>query len=139
MKDYLVELGVDANLMLQVMATPDKDMYWLTRDELLASHLAKGKRGEELVKGTESDPDEAGSSNLARWPRSSNRRWWALVDFGKDSVEAPQAAKAGSEGNLGYWKVGRIQEALRSLNTRSSRDLRGAGPEMSREQPRQVP
>jgi tetratricopeptide (TPR) repeat protein len=56
MKDYLVEMGVDANLMLQVMATPHKDMYWLTRDELLASRLAnQGKSGEELVTGTESD------------------------------------------------------------------------------------
>jgi tetratricopeptide (TPR) repeat protein len=56
MKDYLVEMGVDANLMLQVVATPHKDIYWLTRDELLASRLTnQGKSGEELITGTESD------------------------------------------------------------------------------------
>ncbi|MBO0763296.1 MAG: tetratricopeptide repeat protein [Hyphomicrobiaceae bacterium] len=56
MKDYLVQMGVDANLMLQIVATPHKDMYWLTRDELLASRLVnQAKSGEELVTGVESD------------------------------------------------------------------------------------
>jgi tetratricopeptide (TPR) repeat protein len=56
MKDYFVEMGIDANLMLQIVATPHKDMHWLTRDELLASRLAnQATSGEELVTGNESD------------------------------------------------------------------------------------
>ena len=56
MKDYFVEMGVDANLMLRLLATPHKDMYWLTYDELQVSRLTnQPKSGEELVAGGESD------------------------------------------------------------------------------------
>jgi hypothetical protein len=56
MKDFFVEMGVDANLMLRLLATPHKDMYWLTYDELQSSRLANQARsGEELITGAESD------------------------------------------------------------------------------------
>jgi hypothetical protein len=77
MKDYFVEMGVDANLMLRLLATPHKQMYWLTRDELQSSRLANQARsGEELVTGSESDewmiasPKAAESlARLAREPK----------------------------------------------------------------------
>jgi len=56
MKDFFVEMGIDANLMLRLLATPHKDMYWLTHDELQSSRLANQSRsGEELITGAESD------------------------------------------------------------------------------------
>ena len=49
-------MGVDATLMLKLLATPHKQVYWLTRDELQTARLAnQSKSGEELITGTESD------------------------------------------------------------------------------------
>ena len=48
MKDFLVEMGVDANLMSRLLSTPHQDMYWLTHDELKTSRLTnqtKERRG----------------------------------------------------------------------------------------------
>jgi hypothetical protein len=63
--------------MLRLLATPHKQMYWLTRDELQSSRLANQARsGEELVTGSESDewmiasPKAAESlARLAREPK----------------------------------------------------------------------
>ena len=56
MKDFLVEMGVDSNLMSRLLSTPHQDMYWLTHDDLKTSRLAtQTKSGEELIVGSESD------------------------------------------------------------------------------------
>jgi tetratricopeptide (TPR) repeat protein len=78
MKDYLVEMGIDANLMLQIIATPHKNMHWLTRDELLASRLAnQATSGEELVTGVESDEwivtSPKAAENMARLLREERK------------------------------------------------------------------
>jgi hypothetical protein len=66
MKDYFVEMGVDANLMLRLLATPHNDMYWLTHDELQLSRLTnQPKSGEELVTGGESDEWMTASPKVA--------------------------------------------------------------------------
>src|SRR5262249_27742702 len=37
MKDFLVEMGVDAALMTRLLSTPHQSMYWLSNDELATS------------------------------------------------------------------------------------------------------
>jgi tetratricopeptide (TPR) repeat protein len=79
MKDYFVEMGVDANLMLRLLATPHKDMYWLTFDELQSSRLTnQPKSGEELVTGGESDEwmttSPRAAENLAKLAREMQKR-----------------------------------------------------------------
>lgn len=78
MKDYFVEMGVDANLMLRLLATPHKDMYWLTYDELQLSRLTnQPKSGEELVTGGESDEwmtaSPRAAENLAKLAREMKK------------------------------------------------------------------
>jgi hypothetical protein len=78
MKDYFVEMGVDANLMLRLLATPHKDMYWLTSDELQLSRLTnQPKSGEELVTGGESDEwmtaSPRAAENLAKLAREMQK------------------------------------------------------------------
>jgi len=78
MKDFFVEMGVDANLMLRLLATPHKDMYWLTHDELQSSRLANQARsGEELVTGGESDEwmiaSPSAAENLAKLTRETQK------------------------------------------------------------------
>jgi hypothetical protein len=78
MKDFFVEMGVDANLMLKLLATPHKDMYWLTRDELQLSRLAnQAKSGEELVTGGESEEwmiaSPRAAENLAKVTRETQK------------------------------------------------------------------
>jgi hypothetical protein len=56
MKDYLVEMGVDATLMLKLLSAPHTNMYWLTREDLTLTRLAnQAKSGEELITGGELD------------------------------------------------------------------------------------
>jgi tetratricopeptide (TPR) repeat protein len=79
MKDYFVEMGVDANLMLRLLATQHKDMYWLTYDELQLSRLTnQPKSGEELVTGGESDEwmtaSPRAAENLAKLAREMQKR-----------------------------------------------------------------
>ena len=79
MKDYFVEMGVDANLMLRLLATPHKHMYWLTFDELQLSRLTnQPKSGEELVTGGESDDWMMASprvvENLAKLAREVQKK-----------------------------------------------------------------
>lgn len=53
--DYFAEMGVDAVVMLRLMATPHSSMYWFRRDELAHARLTTAARsGEEVVTGGES-------------------------------------------------------------------------------------
>jgi tetratricopeptide (TPR) repeat protein len=79
MKDYFVEMGVDANIMLRLLATPHKDMYWLTYDDLQLSRLTNQARsGEEQVTGTESDEwmttSPRAAENLAKLAREMRKQ-----------------------------------------------------------------
>jgi tetratricopeptide (TPR) repeat protein len=78
MKDYFVEMGVDANLMLRLLATPHKQMYWLNHDELQVSRLTnQATSGEELITGGESDDwimaSPRAAENLARLAREAQK------------------------------------------------------------------
>src|SRR5262249_26272487 len=74
MKDFLVEMGVDAALRTRVLTTPHQSMYWLSNDELATSRLAnQSKSGEELVAGAESDDWILAAPRLADGLESS--RW----------------------------------------------------------------
>jgi tetratricopeptide (TPR) repeat protein len=56
LKDYFVEMGVDAVVMLRMLNTPHKDMYWFRREELAQTRLTtQVKSGEELINGAETD------------------------------------------------------------------------------------
>ena len=41
---------------------------------------------------------------------------WSPIDLGKDGVEAPKTAEAGSHRDLGHWERGFIEQPFRSLH-----------------------
>jgi hypothetical protein len=65
--------------------------------------------------------------------------WWTLVDLGKYGIEAPQAAKAGTNCNLGHRQVGTIDQALGALDARGLCDLRRSRAEMLLKRAAQMP
>lgn len=81
MKDFLVEMGVDAALMTRLLSTPHQSMYWLSTEELASSRLAnQTKSGEELIAGGESDdfivaaPKLADGVGPSRWGQPAKPR-----------------------------------------------------------------
>jgi hypothetical protein len=66
-RDYFVEMGIDATVMLRLLGADHKTMHWLTRTELTETRIANhNKSGEELITGRESDDWLVTSSKAAR-------------------------------------------------------------------------
>ena len=64
--------------------------------------------------------------------------WRSPVDFRINSIEMPQAAEAGPNGNLGHGQIGLIQEALGALDAHGLRDLHGARSQMPLKEPAEM-
>lgn len=90
LKDYFVEMGVDAVVMLRMLNTPHKDMYWFRREELAQTRLTtQAKSGEELITGSETDDWMSVSKTAAAAITKAN------LDSGGDKSDSkPEAPKS---------------------------------------------
>src|SRR5262245_29832883 len=71
--------------------------------------------------------------------RVADRGWRPPVDFAKNGIEPPKAAKTGTHRNVSHRQVGLVEQSLGTLNAGSLCHLRRTGTNVLFKEPAQVP